>query len=233
MSLTGGSMPHTAFLQDIQNWVWKRFPTRQLSASDIFYAMQWAETGVPAVFFVDGFEHWLSTHPKEFVTNANLSALRFEADRIVSAYRQLHPVQAPVEFKVDDPFKVILDRLERVGKNTTDDRLRLQLREIYQTMRDGMQKTRSLYPDWKARAEVFYTLKARALILWDESVDHLIQECFSWLSEDEKKQMQTLTPADAMYAMRLGDEALAVYKKTHFQRNVAKFYSMESLLDPV
>jgi len=107
-----GKLPHASFLQDIQNWVWKRFPTRQLSATDIFYAMQWAESGVPSIFFIDGFEAWLQTHPKEFVANAKLSNLRFEADRIVTAYRTLHPVQPPTEITSEDPFETMLHRLD-------------------------------------------------------------------------------------------------------------------------
>ncbi|MBO4350215.1 MAG: hypothetical protein J6A01_04610 [Proteobacteria bacterium] len=233
MSALDGNMPHASFLQDIQNWVWKRFPTRQLSASDIFYVMQWAETGVPSIFFIDGFEAWLRAHPKEFITNANLANLRFEADRIIEGYRSLHPVQLPVEINVEDPFETMRHRLEILGKSTQDEALRKDLRKIYQQIRTAQRETQSQYPDWNQRAESFYTLKARALIVWDECIESLITQCFSRLPQEKQEEMKVLTPAENLHLLRLGDEAQEMYKKTQFHQRIAKHYEMESLLDPI
>ena len=228
-----GKLPHASFLQDIQNWVWKRFPTRQLSASDIFYVMQWAETGVPSIFFIDGFEAWLQTHPKEFITNANLANLRFEANRIIEGYRSLHPVHRSIEMDVIDPFETMQHRLEVLGKTTPNESLRNELRSIYQKVRSAQRETQSMYPDWNQRAESFYTLKARALLLWDECLETLIAQCFSWLPRENQEKMKTLTPAENLHLLRLGDEAQELYKKNLFQQKVADHCGMASLLEPI
>ncbi len=233
MSPLDGNMPHASFLQDIQNWVWKRFPARQLSASDIFYVMQWAETGVPSIYFMDGFEAWLRAHPKEFITNANLANLRFEADRIIEGYRSLHPVQQHIEMNVKDPFETMLHRLEILGKSTQDEALRQDLRRIYQQIRTSQREAQSKYSDWNKHAEIYYTFKARALIQWDECIESLIAQCFSRLPQEKQEEMKKLTPAENLHLLRLGDEAQEQYQKTQFHQRIAKHYGMESLLDPI
>ena len=233
MNTLGDTLPHTAFLRDMQNWVWKRFPTLQLSASDIFYAMQWAETGVPSIIFIDGFENWLQTHPKEFVSDARFSALRFEADRIITAYRLVHPQTAESAFKAEDPFEQLLTRIEQIGKQATDERLLKELRQIYQTMRGCQRESQQQYPDWQTRSEAFYTYKARMLIQWDECIETLMHACLSWLSQEKCEQMHALSAEENMHLLYLGDEAQELYRKRRIHEKVADYYGIRGLLDSV
>ena len=73
--------PHAAFLRAIQEWVWSRFPTRQLSASDIFYSLQWAESQIPASVFIKSFDLFLQAHPHHFDEGCKLSKLQYEASK--------------------------------------------------------------------------------------------------------------------------------------------------------
>ncbi len=223
--------PHTEFLRDIQSWVWKRFPTRQLSATDIFYALQWAESGVPFCIFSDGFEAWLHTHPLEFVKSGNLSDLHFQADRIIKAYHQ-HISSAPdtTPTIVDDPYDTALTRIAEVGKKTKNPLLRDELRIFYQNMLISRTEARKLYPDWNQRSESFYPLKARAIIDWDKALKTLLQHCFSMLSEQEQTHLKKLAPVDEIHCMKIGEDAQYIYKTRILNQKIADYFEISALI---
>lgn len=225
------NLPHAEFLRDIQSWVWKRFPTRQLSATDVFYALQWAESGVPFCIFSDGFEAWLHTHPLEFVKSGNLSALHFEADRIIKAYHQhLSSVSNTTPTIVDDPYETALTRIAEVGKKTQNPLLRDELRIFYQNMIVSRTEARKLYPDWNQRSESFYPLKARAIIDWDASIEILLQHCFSMLSEQEQTRLQKLAPVDEIHCMQIGEDAQKIYKLRILNQKIAEYFEISVLM---
>ncbi len=222
---------HESFLRELQAWVWKRFPTRQLSASDIFYALKWAESGVPCCIFTDGFEAWLSRHPLEFVKDGQLSVLRFEAERIIGAYRELHSKDAERPLLVDDPYEMRLSIITQCGRETDNVLLRERLRAFYQKMRVSCQEARTAYPEWMQRSEQYYTLKARAILSWDEGLSCLLRECFEMLSEEEQASLKTLSGAERLHCMQISDEAQKIYKSQIIDKKIAKYFGILQLLD--
>ena len=228
----GNSLPNTAFLRDIQDWVWKRFPTRQLSATDIFYVLQWADSGVPACIFIDGFENWLKSHPREFVSECRLSSLQFEAGRIISAYRQTHAASSiPEPIIVDDPYETALNRIADQGRKTNNPLLRNMLRTFYQQMLSSRKRARKDYPDWNTRSESFYPLQARAIIDWNTHFHALIDECFRMLAEQEQEKLTELTPAEKLHCMQIGSEAQQIYKTHLLQKKIAQYFDISPLLE--
>ena len=210
----GNSLPNTAFLRDIQDWVWKRFPTRQLSATDIFYVLQWADSGVPACIFIDGFENWLKSHPREFVSECRLSSLQFEAGRIISAYRQTHAASSiPEPIIVDDPYETALNRIAAQGRKTNNPLLRNMLRTFYQQMLSSRKRARKDYPDWNTHFRA------------------LIDECFRMLAEQEQEKLTELTPAEKLHCMQIGSEAQQIYKSHLLQKKIAQYFDISPLLE--
>ena len=225
------SMPHAEFLRGIQNWVWRRFPARQLSATDIFYALQWAESGVPCCIFTDGFEAWLQTHPQECEKSIKLSGFHFEAERIIAGYRKLHandPHLTPVI--VDDPYEKALSLIAECGRNTKNPLLRDELRIFYQTMLKSRAENRQLYPDWNQRSESFYPLKAHALVDWENALNLLLEHCYNMLSEEEQNKLSMLKPADKIHCMHISEEAQKIYINRILHQNVAEYFEITKLL---
>lgn len=222
---------HDSFLRDMQNWVWVRFPTRQLSAADIFYVIQWADSGIPARFFIDGFEQHLQRGSSEFCRTGNLSCLRFEADRLIASWRRDHAGQEKVSILVEDPFEKALSRLTMIGCRTENSLLRDELRIFYQNIINSRNIARNTYPDWNQRSESFYPLKARAILDWDTSLATFLKHCFAMLSEQEQHRLSELSPVEQMHCMYISEEAQELYKMRILHHKVAEYFDVKELLD--
>ena len=223
------SLAHAAFLHDMQEWVWKRFPTRQLSATDVQQVLQWAETAIPSCILIDGLESWIHAHPGKFESDGRLTSLRFEAGRIIDAYRTAAP--APVQpLRLDDPYAVALDQIADVGRKTDNPLLRDALRGFYQRMRESRRTAQDRYPLWNRRSEQYYPLKAQAILDWDGGLHGLAETCLGLLSDAERAAIETPSPSETMHCMFLGDEAKAVYLDRQRLRKTAEYFGFAGLL---
>ncbi|MBQ9395486.1 MAG: hypothetical protein IJU23_08210 [Proteobacteria bacterium] len=222
---------HDSFLRDMQNWVWVRFPTRQLSATDIFYALQWADSGVPARYFIDGFEENLRRSGAEFAKTGKLSCLRLEADRLIAAWRRDHAGQEKAAILVEDPYEKALSRLTMIGCRTENSLLRDELRIFYQNMMYSRTQARKSYPDWNQRSESFYPLKARAIVDWEDSLARLFEHCYVMLSEQEQSRLSSLSPQEQMHCMYISEDAQKTYKMRILNHKLADYYKMNELLE--
>ena len=89
---------HELFLRDMQAWVWMRYPTRQLSATDVFYALQWAASGLCARDFTSAFDAYLAEHPDVFDRGCRLSRLQYEAKRVIADAKLTPPEKVRLFF---------------------------------------------------------------------------------------------------------------------------------------
>lgn len=222
---------HDVFLRDMQNWVWVRFPTRQLSATDIFYAIQWADSGVPSRYLIDGFEENMRRSGAEFAKSGKLSCLHFEADRLISAWHREHAVLQPAPLLIDDPYEKALSRLTMIGCRTENSLLRGELRIFYQNMVNSRTLARKTYPDWNQRSESFYPLKARAIVDWEDSLAKLFEHCYAMLSEQEQNRLSELSPVEQMHCMYISEDAKKAYKLRILNNKIAEYFKMSELLD--
>ena len=227
--------PHAAFLHAIQEWVWTRYPTRQLSATDIFYSLQWAESQLPASVFIRSFEDFLAAHPHHFDDGCRLSKLQFEARRII-AQQQKAQSEAPrnsAPIVVNDPFHTALKIITICGQRTENPILKDALRKLYADFRTAQQQTRQKYPDWDRHTEAFYRLKAEALLLWQESVQKLCDDCLALLSENERQPLTELTAAEKIHCMQLGPEAEKIYKNRVRNEKITEYFGVHELLGDI
>lgn len=222
--------PHTSFLRTIQAWVWQRFPVHQLSANDIFYAIQWAQSGIPAAMLTEAFETWLQEHPHHFDDGFRLTRLKLQAEHAIAEYRK-KAMATPPPVIVHDPFKAALDAITVCGKQTENPLLRDLLREFYQGMRDAQALAIESCPGWNERPDAFYPFKARAILAWDKHLAHLLTQCFNMLSEQEQTQIKQLTPREKIHCMHLGNEAKQYYLKQCMNTRLAAYFQIESLLE--
>lgn len=227
-------MTNAPFIRDMQAWVWKRFPSRQLSATDIYYVLKWAESGVPSSIFTDAFEHLLNSRACEFETSGKLSTLRFEAGRIIADYQKTllrEPNVRPVT--VDDPYETALSRIAQAGRDTQNQLLQAELRRFYKSILDDQSKARHDYPEYGSRIESFYAYKAQAILAWDKGMEALLENCARLLSDEERLPLLSLTPKEKLHCIPLSEEARELYKKHIFNRKLAEYFEFSSLLEPL
>ena len=222
--------PHATFLRELQEWVWRRFPVHQLSATDIFYAIQWAQTGISADMLTDYFEAWLQDHPHHFDDGFRLTRLKIQAEHAIADFRK-KPVVSVSPILVNDPFKSALDVITICGKQAENPLLRDALRVFYQAMREAQREAVASYPDWTQRQDVFYMFKARAHLAWDEHLARLFEHSFGMLSEPEQAEMQQLTAQEKLHCMHIGDEAKQHYIQRCLYQRIATYFHIESLLE--
>ncbi|MBQ1926679.1 MAG: hypothetical protein II767_04595 [Proteobacteria bacterium] len=227
-------MTNAPFIRDMQVWVWKRFPSRQLSATDIYYVLQWSESGVPSSLLIDGFEHYLKTRTNAFETSGRLSELRFEAGRIIADYQKtlLAPSNVP-PVTVDEPFEIALTRIAQAGQATDNPLLQSELRKYYKAMLDSKSKAQSAYPEYQTRIESFYAYKAQALLAWDKGLETLLTNCRQFLSAEETATLETLSPPEKLHCILLSEEAKTNYIKQIFQKKLADYFNLSTLLEPL
>ncbi|MBR4984812.1 MAG: hypothetical protein IKY83_03600, partial [Proteobacteria bacterium] len=216
-------MTNVAFIRDMQAWVWKRFPSRQLSAIDIYYAQKWSESGVPSHIFTDAFEHMLRERNCEFEASGKLSTLRFEASRIIADYLKIlnAPTNVP-PVTLDEPYEKALERIAQIGRDHPNPLLLAELRTFYRTLLDTKSAARKAYPEYHARIESYYAYKAHAILAWDQGLEALLARCAQLLSEEETDRLNTLTPSEKIHCMQLSADAQAHYKKQIFQKKIAE-----------
>ncbi|MBQ9242017.1 MAG: hypothetical protein IJ165_02110 [Proteobacteria bacterium] len=227
-------MTNAPFIRDMQAWVWKRFPSRQLSATDIYYVLKWAESGVPASIFTDAFEHLLKSRACEFETNGKLSTLRFEAGRIIADYQKSllrEPNVRPVT--VDDPYETALSRIAQAGRDTQNPLLQAELRRFYKSILEDKSQAQHDHPEYSARIEAFYLYKSQAILAWDKGLDALLENCARFLSDEERLPLQALTPQEKFHCIPLSEDARELYKKHIFHKKLAEYFTLSSFLEPL
>ena len=226
---------HVPFIKAMQEWVWRRFPTRQLSATDLYYVMQWAASEVPVSVFIDGFEAYLKDHPHFMDTDCRLSKFQFLARQIIAACRQHQAeVVQPVEkIQVTDPYQPLLEQLTSCGRRTKNPLLREALRSLYQKMRDSCAMARNSFPDWDCRVEDYYRLKAQAIIDWEVEFGAFCQVCFKMLADVEQSKLLELSPAEKAHQMYLGAEAEAVWQARRINEKTAEYFGFSELLEAI
>lgn len=224
--------PHASFLRALQAWVWRRFPVHQLSATDIFYAIQWAQTGISADMLTDYFEAWLQDHPHHFDDGFRLTRLKLQAEHAIADFRK-KPISSVSPILVSDPFKAALDAITVCGKQAENPLLRDELRAFYQAMREAQRESQTTYPDWSSRRDIFYMFKARALLAWDEHLGHLFENCFAMLSDQEQLEMKQLTVQEKLHCMHIGDEAKQHYIQRCLYQRIASYFRIEYLLENI
>ncbi len=227
--------PHADFLRAIQEWVWLRYPTRQLSASDIFYSLQWAESHIPASVFTQNFDAYLLEHPHYFDDGCKLSKLQFEAKRIIGEQqKELSGLPANTEIHVDsDPYDTAIRYITICGKRTTNPLLKDELRKIYTNLRSSRKKAMIKYPNWNKQTEEYYKFKAEAFLLWQDDIQNLCNNCLSMLSDTEQNQLRTLTPAEKIHCFQLGQEAETIYLNRILREKIARYFDFEELLNAI
>lgn len=224
--------PHAPFLRALQAWVWQRFPVHQLSATDIFYALKWAQTGIPADMLTEAFEAWLRDHPHHFDDGFRLTRLKLQAEHAISEFRK-KPAAAAPPLLVNDPFKIALDTITTCGRQTNNPLLRDALRAFYQAMREAQKNAIDECPGWNERPDAFYPFKARAILAWDEHLAQLLSHCYNMLSEQEQTHMKALTPREKIHCMHLGEEAKQYYLKQCLNARLAAYFQIESLIENI
>lgn len=224
--------PHAPFLRGIQSWVWRYFPVHQLSATDIFYALKWAQSGIPVTMLTEHFDVWLHEHPHHFDEGFRLVRLQRQAERAISEFRK-KPAPIPPPVLVDDPFKRALETITSCGKQTENPLLRDALRQFYQAMREAHKLALTACPEWNQRPDAFYPFKARAILAWDEHLAILLQYCFDMLTETEQLQIQTMSPQEKVHCMHLGDEAKQHYIGQCQNKRIATYFHIEPLLENI
>lgn len=227
--------PHAGFLRSMQEWVWRRFPTQQLSATDIFYVIQWAQSGIPVSALIEDFEDFLRNRPHFLDDGCRLSKFNPEAHRYIKDSRQHSPsIPHPQEkIIVCDPYLVILDRLTACGRQTQNTLLKEELRKLYATMRSSCMQAQKSEPEWMQRSDSFYRLKAQALTDWEAGLTNLCRTCYEMLSEEERTKLKELDKAERAHVMCLGTEAEAIWRVRRLKEKVAAYFGFEGLLDSI
>lgn len=224
---------HAPFIKAMQEWVWRRFPTRQLSATDLYYVMQWAASEIPVSVFIDSFEAYLKEHPHFFETDCRLSKLQFQARLVMSSCRQhLGEIsQPPEKIQVIDPYATILEQLALCGRRTKNPLIRELLRSLYQTMRESCRMARNAFPEWENKADDFYRLKAQAVLDWEQGFQAFCQSCFMMLADVEQEKLLELSPSEKAHLMYLGSDAQAAWQAQRLNEKTAVYLGVAELLE--
>ncbi len=229
---------HEMFLRDMQSWVHLRYPTRQLSATDVFYALQWASSGLTARDFTAAFDVYLSQHPEAFERGCRLSRLKYEAQRVMreeSRRRSSLPAARPAPDCGDagDPYEIAICRIIECGKQTRMPPLRDILRKAYTAMAHAHRVSAQAFADRRLTPENYAEYKAKCLIDYDAAVDEVFRSATELLAREEIEKLRALTQKEKIRAFRLGDEAKERFLARVFRQNEARYFGIEKLLKPL
>ncbi len=229
---------HEMFLRDMQSWVHLRYPTRQLSATDVFYALQWASSGLTAHDFTAAFDVYLSQHPEAFERGCRLSRLKYEAQRVMrdGNRRRAFPASArpaPDCSDADDPYEIAICRIIECGKQTPMPPLRDILRKAYTAMAQAHRVCAQVFADWRLTPENYAEYKAKCLIDFEAAVDEVFRSATELLAGEEIEKLRELTQKEKIRAFRLGDEAKERFLARAFRQNAARYFGIEKLLLPL
>ena len=229
---------HEIFLRDIQSWVWMRYPTRQLSAADVFHALQWAASGLSAHDFTIAFDAYLRKHPRLFERGCRLSQLQYEAKRVISAEKRRRSAQPAVAppwngADVDDPYETALRRIVECGKQTEQPPIRDILRKAYSALYHAHRVSLAAHAEWRETLESYSLYKAQGLADYAAAVDQTFDAAESLLCAEETEKLRTLNQKEKIRAFRLGDEAKKRLLDQIFRRNAACYFGLEKLLLPL
>lgn len=231
MTMVQPDSPHAAFLRDIQAWVWTYCPTRQLSATDTYYALKWAASGLPASTFTRAFDAFIAKNPRTFAHGCRLSILSSYAARIMSTAPKLAPQPAiPIPDSARDPFDEAIDRIVQCGKRSQNPLLRDLLRTAYNELSRAHQAAVKECPHWRATPHDFYEFKARALTAIDAQIARICLSAREFLSPAELRDLQKLTPAEQLHCLRLGPDAESRYKNRIFDQKMASRLGFSDVL---
>lgn len=229
---------HELFLRDMQAWVWMRYPTRQLSATDVFYALQWAASGLCARDFTSAFDAYLAEHPDVFDRGCRLSRLQYEAKRVIGAEKRrqstLPAAQMPWHGDiVEDPYDVAICRIIECGKRTEQPPIRDILRKAYVALIQAHQVSIAAHPNWRETPESFAKYKAQCLADYASAVDLTFEGVNELLCDEEKAKLRRLDQREKIRAFQLGNDAKARFLAQIYRRNVAGYFGLDVLLSPL
>lgn len=219
------------FIKRIQNWLQQRYATRQLSATDLFYLMQWAESDIEVELFIEAFDDLLRREPKFFSKGVRLSRLHFEATKLMRAGYKNHQSRPHSPITVEDPYPLVLDLIARLGRQTDNPILRDILRHSFRELRQSQQRSNEAYPNWSQNVERFIAYKAQAYLDWELILESLCAEALKILAPQEQADILEPTSVEKAHLMHLGDEAAARYQSAIVRKKTAESLGFSSLLE--
>lgn len=225
--------PHyVRFLRSIQAWFATRWPTRQLSASDMYYISKWAASNVAAGEYIAAFNRYLDSHPNFCDSNVTLSRLHFLAKEI-SANATKKPSASsalPQPNRADDPYVTVINRLVDCGKQSDNPILRDILRDAFNQLTLCHRCALQAHPDWRLSTEAFYKFKAQCIIDNDNAVQAILSRLSDLLSPQELDALNTLSTADKIRSFNLGDIAKSKFLRQRFNLKLADYFDIAPIL---
>lgn len=226
--------PHyVRFLRSIQAWFATRWPTRQLSASDMYYISKWAAANVSAGEFIAAFNRYLDTHPDFCDTNVTLSRLHFLAKKISdnAPKKNSSPHVPPSPNRANDPYVTVINRLVDCGKQSDNPLLRDILRDAFNQLSLCHRCALQTHPDWRLSTEAFYKFKAQCIIDNDHAVQDILTRLSDLLSPQELDALNTLSTADKIRSFNLGDIAKSKFLQHRFHLKLADYFDIAPILE--
>lgn len=230
------SFQHALFLREIQAWVWGRYPTRQLSASDVFHVLKWASSGLPGRAFTRAFDDYLTREPHCFDDGMRLSKLEFVAKRVIGEDKRRkfdHQVVQPLPIvlpDIDDPYRKGIDKIVECGKRAIHPPIRDILRDAYLKLVHAREMAKNEHPDWQKSPENALKYRAQYLCDYGECLDAIFDNAAQMLTPDERATIQKLDSKEAVHAFRLGDDAKARFLARIIRQKLAVYFGLEKLL---
>ncbi len=225
------SLPHALFLQTIQNWVRSYVSTQQLSATDLFFALEWAESGVRPDALTDHLDRYIAQNPEVIQNGIKLSKLRWEAERYISAIRQKAPETLVQPMVVSDPFVALLDAIADIGRSVSNAFIKDILRTTWKSIHKSHQRALTLYPDWNTSPTAYYQLKAYAITTHREACQTACCKCSELLTPQELEVLTALTPQEQIRALTLGEEATKRFLQQCHNEKIAARFELTELLN--
>jgi len=225
------SLPHALFLQTMQNWVRSYLSTQQLSATDLFFALEWAESGVRADALTDHFDHYIAQNPDVIKNGVKLSRLRWEAERYISALRQKTPETLAQPMIVSDPFATLLNAVAEAGRSSSNALVTEILRTMWKSLNKAHQAALELYPDWNTSPSEYYQLKAYAITTHRQACQSACNSCAEILTQQELDDLISLTTQEQMHLLTLGEDAAQRFRNKCRTEKIAAHFGLGELLN--
>ena len=226
--------PHfVRFLRSIQAWFATRWPTRQLSASDMYYISKWAAKNVSAGEFIAAFNRYLDNHPNFDDANITLSRLHFLTKDIADNTPQNKSTSSalPPPNRADDPYVTVINRLVACGKQSDNPLLRDILRDAFNHLSLCHRCALQTNPDWRLSTEAFYKFKAQCIIDNDHAVQNILSRLSDLLSPQELDALNTLSTADKIRSFNLGEIAKSKFLHNRFNHKLADYFDITPILE--
>ncbi len=221
---------NSLFLQQLQNWARSYAPTRQFSPNDIFLAMEWANSGVRLHELTDYLDHVIAQNPDFFTQDFKITRLKTDAEKLIASKHQTlaERMQTPVVAR--DPFAELLACVTQTGQQTKNEFVRQALRQTWKQLKLVQNEAKTKHPDWHTTAAEFYELKAMAITAAHQLTEEACNTCYDVLTDEEKQQVDSLTPAEQIHQLQLGPEASRRYRQACRLQKIAEYFGLNTLL---